>query len=321
MHALPLIDPLAPRRLFLRRAAWVCAVLVLVVTSASAFLRQTGAGLGCTPWPVCHASAARADAQRAAPSAAEHTARAVHRVVASSLLLLLLAMTAFAWTAKLRLVAEGRVVLLALGLTLFLAILGVFTANARAPAVTLGNLMGGLLLFATCVALAVPSQAIAEPQRQRLRRWSGVAGALLLLQIGWGALISAGYAGLSCPQLFSCAPGDQAWGALNLSQPPGEGAGMPQYAAGVGVQLLHRLTGLAVLMALGLLARAAWQAQRRTSAVLLAGLAALQVGLGGALVLGQLPLSAALAHNLVAALLLGTVAALMSTSARVSPRF
>ena len=96
---------------------------------------------------------------------------------------------------------------------------------------------------------------------------------------------------------------------------------MPDYAAGVGVQLLHRLTGLAVVMALGLLARAAWQAQRRTSAVLLAGLTALQVGLGGALVLGQLPLGAALAHNLVAALLLGTVAALMSTSARLSPRF
>lgn len=320
MHAPPLPDPAAHRRLFLRRAAWICAVLVLVVTSASAFLRQSGAGLGCTPWPACHASAARADAERPAPSGAEHTARAVHRVVASSLLLLLIAMTAFAWTGKPRLATEGRVVLVALGLVLFLAVLGVFTAKARAPAITLGNLLGGLLLFAACVRLAVPACAIAEPQRKRLRRWALVAGTLLLVQIGLGALVSAGYAGLSCPELGSCSPGAQAWEALSLVHPPGDGAGMPGYVQGVGAQLLHRLSALAVLAALAALALSAWQAGRHIEAAALGALAGLQVGLGATLVLSQLPLGAVLAHNLVAALLLGAVAALIAESARVSPR-
>ena len=321
MQASSLPDPIARRRIFLRHAGWVCAVLVLVVTSASAFLRQSGAGLGCTPWPACHAIAASAEAPRAAPpSAAEHTARAVHRVVASSLLLLLMVMTAFAWVGKLRLVAEGRIALLALGLVLFLAVLGVFTANARAPAITLGNLMGGLLLFAACVRLAVPPCAMAEPQRRRLRRWSLVAGAVLLLQIGLGALISAGYAGLSCPQLVGCIPSAEGWGAISLWLPPGEGAGMPGYGAGVGVQLLHRLTALAVLAALGMLALSAWQGNRRPEAVLLGSLAALQVALGVVLVLAQLPLNAALAHNLIAALLLGTVAALAGRGAPLSRR-
>ena len=42
----------AKRRSLLRRAAWLCAALVLVVISLSAFLRQSNAGLGCTPWPA-----------------------------------------------------------------------------------------------------------------------------------------------------------------------------------------------------------------------------------------------------------------------------
>ncbi len=316
----PSTDPFGRRRTLLQRAAWLCALLVLVVTGLSAFLRQSSAGLDCTPWPACHARAARAEAARAPPSAAEHSARAVHRAVASSLLLLLAAMAAFAWRRSLRLAAEGRVVLVALGLVLFLAVLGPFTANTRAPAVTLGNLLGGLLLFAACVRLAVPPGAMGEQQRQRLHLWSVVAGLVLLLQIGLGALVSAGYAGLSCPQLSSCRPGADGWAALKLWLPPGEGAGMPEYAAGMGVHLLHRLATLATLAALGMLALSAWQAKRRREAALLVALAALQVELGVTLVLAQLPLAAALAHNLLAALLLGTVAALAARSAPLSPR-
>lgn len=321
-----LMDPLARRRVLLRRAATLCAVLVLVVTSLSAFLRQTGAGLGCTPWPACHASAAQLDTRvdsqwhvpRAAPSKAEHGARALHRVLATSLLLLLAAMTALAWLGKPRLAPEGGVLLLALGLVLFLAVLGVFTARARVPAVTLGNLLGGLLLFATCVRAAVaPASptAVTPTARARLRRWAWLAGALLVVQAGLGALVSAGYAGLSCIEFQACTPGAGAWAALNPWHVPGEGAGQPGYAAGVGVHLLHRMVTLAVLFALAVLARQAWRAGQRRRAGMLLGLVALQVTLGLVLVFEQLPLSAALLHNLLAALLLGTVATLAAHAA------
>lgn len=314
------IELFGRRRILLRRAAWLSAVLVLVVTSLSAFLRQSGADLGCTPWPACHARAARAEAPRAMPSTAERQARALHRVVASSLLLLLVAMTALAWTGQPRLAAEGSTVLLALGLVLFLAVLGVFTSGARLPAVTLGNLLGGLLLFAACVRLAVAPAPMAQPARRRLRRWAWLAGALLVLQAGLGALVSAGYAGLSCPQLVSCAPGPGAWSALHPWHAPGAGAGTLGYTAGVGVQLLHRWMTFAVVAALAALAVAAWRAGQRRSAAWLLGLAALQVELGVTLVLAQLPLGAALAHNLIAALLLGAVAALVARAAPLSPR-
>lgn len=246
--------------------------------------------------------------------------RAVHRVVASSLLLLLMAMTVFAWRGKLRLVAEERAILLALGLVLFLAVLGVFTSGARLPAVTLGNLLGGLLLFAACVRLAVAPAPMAQPARRRLRRWAWLAGTLLVLQAGLGALVSAGYAGLSCPQLVSCTPGADAWSALNPWHIPGADAGALGYAAGIGVQLLHRWLTFAVVAALAALAVAAWRAGQRGSAAWLLGLAALQVELGVTLVLAQLPLGAALAHNLIAALLLGAVAGLMARAAPLSPR-
>lgn len=314
-------DSVAHRRRLLQRAAWLCALLVLVVTSLSAFLRQSGADLGCRPWPACHARAASADAAPVPPTAAVQAARGTHRVVASSLLVLLVGMVVFAYRGPRSLVRERRVLLLALGLVLFLAVLGVFTAGARLPAVTLGNLLAGLLLFATFVYVAERPRAMAEAQRLRLRRWAWLGAALLAVQAGLGALVSAGYAGLSCPQLLACTPGPDGWAALNPWQVPGPHAGEAGFAGGVGVQLLHRLATFAVVGALGILAAAAWRAGQRGAGAAILGLAALQAELGIALVLAQLPMGVALAHNLVAALMLGTAAALAARAAPLSPGF
>lgn len=312
---------MARRRQQLQRAAWLCALLVLVVTSLSAFLRQSGAGLGCSPWPACHARAASAEAAPIPPTATVQAARGLHRVVATSLLLALVGMVVFAYRKPQRLLREGRVLLLALGLVLFLAVLGVFTAGARLPAVTLGNLLAGLLLFATFVYVAETPRPMAEAQRLGLRRWAWYAAALLSVQAGLGALVSAGYAGLSCPQLLVCAPGAEGWAALNPWQVPGPQAGEAGFAGGVGIQLLHRIATFAVVAALGMLAVAAWRAGQRGAGAAVLCLAALQAELGIALVLAQLPMGVALAHNLVAALMLGTTAALGARAARLSPGF
>jgi len=73
--------------------------------------------------------------------------------------------------------------------------------------------------------------------------------------------------------------------------------------------------------ALGILAAAAWRAGQRGVGAAILGLAALQAELGIALVLAQLPMGVALAHNLVAALMLGTAAALAARAAPLSPGF
>ena len=162
----------AKRRSLLRRAAWLCAALVLVVISLSAFLRQSNAGLGCTPWPACHGRAALGESPPEAAGPAQRGARAVHRVTASSLLVLLLGMAALAWIPRPRADSEGRQILLALGLVLFLAVLGPFTSGSRVPAVTLGNLLGGLVLFAVCVRLALRPSPRQAPTGPPLGRWA-----------------------------------------------------------------------------------------------------------------------------------------------------
>ena len=51
---MPCMNQSEGRMTRLRRLAWLCAVLVLAITSLSAFIRLSRAGLGCTPWPQCY---------------------------------------------------------------------------------------------------------------------------------------------------------------------------------------------------------------------------------------------------------------------------
>ena len=85
------------------------------------------------------------------------------------------------------------------------------------------------------------------------------------------------------------------------------------------MQWLHRLGALAVLAAVLALALVAWRAGRRKAATALAALVALQTEVGIVLALGALPLGVALAHNLLAALLLAAVATLLPGTRALSP--
>ena len=103
--------PLARRRLLLQRMAWVCAVMVLAITSLSAFLRLGKYGLDCDPWPQCYAQAQQDSAAGPAvnqPSGAEAAARLAHRVIASAALLLVLVMLMTALASRPVLWPEGR---------------------------------------------------------------------------------------------------------------------------------------------------------------------------------------------------------------------
>ena len=129
----------------LRKVALACAVLVLAITSLSAFLRLSASGLGCEPWPQCYGQSLR-DRQQGvvAPATGIVTAaRIAHRIAAVAALLLIIVMVMNTWSKAPVLRREGTMVLGLLFLALFLAILGRWTANAKVPAVVLGNLVGG----------------------------------------------------------------------------------------------------------------------------------------------------------------------------------
>lgn len=315
------------RRLeLLRRMAWLCAVMVLVITSLSAFIRLSKAGLGCEPWPQCYGQELRAQQQGAQPPEADTAtavARLAHRVIASSALVLVLVMVMAALASRPALWPQGRMALGLLLLALFLAVLGRWTANARIPAVTLGNLLGGFAMFAlsVCMALAAsrPARGAAPAAPAGLARWAWLGGAVLLINVALGGMVSAGHAGLSCPQLAGCELGAASWQALDPWQEPQTDAAQPSHPAGAGVHVLHRAGGLLVAAVLLPLALLAWRAGRRTAAVAVLGLLLLQAGLGMALVLGGLPLGVALAHNVVAALLLAVVLGLATAGSRPAP--
>ena len=292
------------RDIFLRRAAVLCGVLVLTITSLSAFIRLSGAGLGCSDWPGCYGQVLR-EAQRGEPANIGDRMAVV--ATAALLLVVTMVMACFATSPILR--SQGRSALALLGLALFLAVLGRWSSGARVPAVTMGNLLGGFAMLALCARMAGsgPSQ-----QRPRLGAWAWAGAALLLCQIALGGLVSAGYAGLSCPSLTGCDLSGTAggWETLNPWREPRFDTTLPVNPAGALAHALHRagaLVTLLVLLPLGVLAMQ--RGRRRAGAVLLA-LLALQLALGILMVVHALPLPLALAHNLMAALLLAVVARL-----------
>lgn len=268
-----------PRRLqHVHGLAALCAALMLATVVLSAFMRLSLAGFGCEPWPACAAQIARDAAQGQAVATTPPgvtAARMAHRVVASMVLVLALTLTWTTLRPRPLLRREAALAAAILALTLGLAVLGVFTPGARAPAVMLGNLLGGFLTFALCARLAAPQ----EPGRAGLGGWAIAAALAVVLQAALGALVSRAHA----------LPGPDS----------------------TSLQALHD-TGAAILLPLlALLAALAGWRGRRRGAIVLALLVLLQAALALLAGPGAPSLAAVLLHNALAALTLALVVRLV----------
>jgi len=325
------------RQAFLHHLALLCAVLVLAITSLSAFMRLSKAGLSCADelrpaqWraaeqpadagqsakavsvaPTCYGKSLR-ELQLGLPatvseSAAIAATRLVHRVVASAALMLVMAMVMICFTARPLLWREGRAALALLALALFLAVLGRWSSNARVPAVAMGNLLGGFAMLALCWRLA---RRGGLPAKRWLHVWAGCGVALLVAQAALGGLLSASFAAESCDSLGDCVAAARGvpWSALNPWREPVLAASTPVNASGALAQTVHRLMGIAVVLVLLPLGLAALRTRRCVPGTLLLALLAAELSLG-LLMTGSASLALALAHNVVAALLLSTAAEL-----------
>lgn len=154
------MDALARRRRIARHTALAGAGLMLAVTTLSAFVRLANIGLDGAP-----------------ETDAVLLARGAHRIAASTVLLVVLALLALSLGPRPYLQREGRHALALLLLTVFLAVLGRWSSGSPAPAVTLGNLLGGFLVFALFWRLALPEP---RPLDARLQQFAGLAAAALL---------------------------------------------------------------------------------------------------------------------------------------------
>jgi cytochrome c oxidase assembly protein subunit 15 len=306
-------------RLLLRRAALVGVVLTFVVVATSAYLRLAQAGLGCADWPACYGVPL---AQGDPPTQQVALMRAIHRIAAAAVGFVVILVAAVSFSGLRRDLGE-RSLALALGiLTVFLALLGAATPGAQLPAVTLGNLLGGMLMLAAFQWLRESARAAAGHARRPVNGGLLVGAALLALQIALGALVSATRSGASCPGLPGCGGGwEMSPMTLALLDPwqlpsPLQGTALIEDPARAGLHMLHRMVAALVVIywcAMAVLARAQ-RSPTATAARRVALLLLVQCGVGAAAVAFSLPLWLAVAHNALAALAVLAVASSMYQS-------
>lgn len=308
----------------LRRCATAGVVLVYVVIVASAYLRLVQSGLGCADWPACYSAAPALAIPAAEPSWLVGIMRVTHRISAAAVGFVVIVITVVCFGAARRSFKQRLVAGLLLGLTLFLALLGTATPGALLPAVTLGNLLGGMAMLGLFWWLrleAVPlppalARAVPAP-------WAWFGLALLAVQIALGGLVSARFAALACATFPDCNgawwPHGATFAAFDLFNPAGPPA-VNDPARGT-LHMVHRYGALLVaayLAALGTRAYTADAALRKCAVAILA-LLLVQMALGVMAVLMSLPLALAVAHNAGAALLLLAVTHLAQRAQWAAP--
>ena len=302
------VSPSADSQPFVLLARLALALVVIVVV-LSAYIRLRQFGLGCADWPACYGDLARIDAEAGGASLSPRTAVGVaHRFAATVLGLLVLGMAVLAWLGRPR--SARRATLALLGLTVFLSALGYATPTPIHPAVTMGNLLGGLAMLVVLWMLAFP--ALRPPAAGR--RWPArLFAAAVVVQILLGGWVSANFAGTACGGLPACHgrwwPESASWAAFDPTRRlPVNAAGRVEPGAeGELIHVVHRYGGIVVLLLAAAVAGARRSGRtrlRRGPRLALLLLAAAQVVLGAAVVGFGYPLALATAHNAGAALLL-----------------
>jgi len=286
----------------IRTVALLLTALSFLILLVSAYIRLNGAGLGCSPWPHCYGQLLVDGPYRHSDAA-----RILHRVVASSALLLGFVLV---WQCR-RLQPiqpPARYATALLVLMIVLTFVGIWSADPHRTWAAFINILGGaglvLLSWRTALAAGAPQ----APPRRRPAALLHAGLGTLALTMALGALIGARYAATACPFLPGCIdaswPAPAGWSALNPFTRIAVAASMGD-DGGVALHLLHRYCAVATVLLLGFGSlRALAQPATRQSAVVLLALLLVQFALGVLTILSGLSLHLAIAHSVCAAALL-----------------
>lgn len=327
-------QPVKHQAIWLTRLA---IILALVVITLGGWTRLNDAGLSCPDWPGCYG-------QLVVPETSEEIARAeqkfngfpvnvgkswlemIHRYAASGLGLVVMILAVMAWQHKGR---DNSLFLYSAGLLLLVVIQGLFgmwTVTLKLlPIVVTLHLLGGLLTLTLLIGLLQKLKLLRRRDgaginssstnrslsRKAAKQIASFAVLLLFMQLALGGWTSTNYAGWSCTHWLYCEADiktelDFATGFnIEIKLGPDYQGGLLPQPARAAIQMVHRIGGVIITMALLLLiGMTILRHQLRKPAALLLLLLIVQLGLGVANVLLALPLVLAMAHHSGAVLLL-----------------
>jgi len=305
--------------------AKISLLLVILLVSLSAYLRLAHSGMGCADWPECYGRIGQAvtlslpvesgDAYQQMVEQANQPmawATPLHRLVASVLGLLIVFLTFFALRQK----RQRIITLTLLGLTVFLAILGIRSGSLHNPAVVMGNLAGGFSMLGLLGWMVFRSDTDKRPNEPgspgAARLMAVIAIVLLSLQIILGGLTSANFAATSCQTLPDChgswLPGSSLLTAFDLSRRH-EVTTMGQAIGGKERLAIHKAHRIGAIITLAMVLFTALAALRsgpryRMTAIIIMMLISLEFCVGITAILTSLPIGLAVAHNWLAGLIL-----------------
>lgn len=300
--------------------------LAFVVVVVGAYVRLEDAGLGCPDWPGCygHIHPAQveegiADASAAYPDRPFDYQKAlhemVHRYIATTLGLLIVALAAFACWNRNDPAQPRALPWLLVPLVITQGLLGMWTVTLLLkPLIVTLHLLGGLLTLSLLWWLALaPERRERKAAERPLARLAIVAMAVVALQVSLGGWTSTNYAAAACPDFPTCQGGwwpqmdfgdaFVLWRGLGIDY---EG-GVLDAPARVAIHYTHRLGAYVTTLVLLVLAAGVWRRgqtlRTRASAVAVAAALVVQMLIGMNLVWQGWPLALGTAHNAGAALL------------------
>ncbi|MEM7053313.1 MAG: COX15/CtaA family protein [Pseudomonadota bacterium] len=314
-----------------RRLTWIAVGITLIVIVLGAWVRLTGAGLGCPDWPGCYGMITWPNSTEEIESANEvwgherpvEVGKAiremVHRYAATLLGLIAIILTVLAWRNR---ADPNQLVWFPTGILALIIIQGIFGALTVTlllkPAIVTTHLIGGMTTFALLLLLALRSNParIKPPSLPARTQFGAVLITLLVLimQIFLGGWVSTNYAALACPDFPTCmgqwwpemdfAEGFQLWRGVGYDFQ----GGVLDQSARAAIHFIHRIWALVVVATFIWLFLRLWRIEDlRKPALLMMFLLTVQVLIGIYNIVGGLPLANAVAHNGMAALLLGTM--------------
>ena len=308
-----------------KRITVIAVVLAICVVVLGAYVRLSDAGLGCPDWPGCYGTLTVPQSQEAISYAQTHypdstieTHKAwkemIHRYLAGSLGLIVLALFVLAWKNKTQINVSPWLPTFLLGLITFQAMLGMWTVTMLLkPVVVSAHLLGGMTTLALLTWLAdrhwgYRSVSFLQSKMDGVLIRFGLI--ILFCQIFLGGWTSTNYAALACTDFPTChgawIPNMDFKDAFHLVRDLGESAdgGNLTLESLTAIQWTHRIGAIITLIYLGFLAiNSLKYAQLKMLSYMLLAILIAQISLGIANLVLHLPLVLAVAHNFGAALL------------------